>query len=110
MGKVDWPRHFDSQAESLIKRLLTHDRAKRLGCLKNGVEDIKKHRWYRTIDWDAVLHRAVSPTYIPSVRSPDDTSMFDRYPESTEASAPDIPAGEQALFRGFDVKDNTGQG
>ena len=32
--------------KDLIKRLLTPDRAKRFGCLKNGAEDIKKHKWY----------------------------------------------------------------
>lgn len=102
-GKVEFPRHFDNQATHLVKRLLTQDRSRRLGCLKNGVEDIQKHRWFRNTDWAAVEERKVSPPYIPAVRAADDTSMFDRYPESTEASAPDIPASDQALFRNFDV-------
>jgi serine/threonine protein kinase len=108
-GRVEYPRHFDTQAISLIKRLLTHDRAKRLGCLKNGVEDIQKHKWYKTTDWEAVLNRQVKPPYVPNVRAADDTSMFDRYPESTEASAPDIAASDQALFADFngDVKPHT---
>jgi len=103
-GKVEYPRHFDNQATHLVKRLLTQDRARRLGCLKNGVEDIQKHRWFRATDWDAVEERKVTPAYVPKVRAPDDTSMFDRYPESTEASATDIPASDQALFRTFDVQ------
>ena len=40
-----WDRHCLS-AQDLIKRLLTHDRTKRYGCLKNGAEDIKRHKWY----------------------------------------------------------------
>merc|ERR1712194_1001644 len=43
-GRIDFPRHFDVKAKDLIKRLLTHDRAKRFGCLKNGADDIKKHK------------------------------------------------------------------
>eukprot|EP00971_Amphidinium_carterae_P341848 6480890-Amphidinium_carterae.1 len=35
----------EQKAKDLVKRLLTHDRAKRFGCLKNGAEDIKKHKW-----------------------------------------------------------------
>mmetsp|Transcript_34843 Transcript_34843/g.89469 ORF Transcript_34843/g.89469 Transcript_34843/m.89469 type:complete len:360 (-) Transcript_34843:163-1242(-) len=103
-GRIDFPKHFDVKAKDLIKRLLTHDRAKRFGCLKNGAEDIQKHKWYKGMDWEALLHRQVKPTYIPSVKAMDDTSMFDRYPESTEASAPQISSKDQDLFAGFAVE------
>jgi len=100
-GRIEFPRHFDAKAKDLIKRLLTHDRAKRFGCLKNGAEDIKKHKWYKTMEWDLLLSRQLPPPFIPAVRSPDDTSMFDQYPESTEASAPPIAPADQALFESF---------
>eukprot|EP00916_Digyalum_oweni_P001797 GHVL01003462.1.p1 GENE.GHVL01003462.1~~GHVL01003462.1.p1 ORF type:complete len:307 (-),score=20.58 GHVL01003462.1:164-1084(-) len=43
-GRVEYPRYFDARAKDLIKRLLTHDRTKRFGCLKHGAEDIKRHK------------------------------------------------------------------
>ncbi|CAE7663497.1 PRKX [Symbiodinium pilosum] len=101
-GRVDFPRHFDVKAKDLIRRLLTADRTKRLGCLK-GVEDLKKHKWYKGMDWDLLLTRSVTPPFRPPVQSEDDTSMFDRYPESTEASAPAISAKEQESFQEFDT-------
>mmetsp|Transcript_74390 Transcript_74390/g.230732 ORF Transcript_74390/g.230732 Transcript_74390/m.230732 type:complete len:355 (-) Transcript_74390:40-1104(-) len=100
-GRIDFPRHLDVKAKDLIKRLLTHDRAKRFGCLKNGAEDIQKHKWYRGMDWDALLARQIQPSFVPHVRAPDDTSMFDRYPESTEGSAPSISQADQEHFEGF---------
>jgi protein kinase A/protein kinase X len=100
-GRIDFPRHFDVRAKDLIKRLLTQDRAKRYGCLKNGPEDIKTHKWYKGMDWTALFNRQCKPPFEPAVKSSDDTSMFDRYPESTEASAPSIGASDQALFEGF---------
>lgn len=100
-GKIEFPRHFDMKVKDLIKRLLTPDRAKRFGCLKNGAEDIKKHKWYKGLDWTALQNRQVKPPMIPAVKSADDTSMFDRYPESTEASAAAISAADQALFESF---------
>lgn len=30
------------------------------------------------------LKRQIPPPFIPETKSPDDTSMFDQYPESTE--------------------------
>jgi len=103
-NRVDYPKHFDVKAKDLIKRLLTHDRAKRFGCLKNGAEDIQKHKWYKGMDWELLANRGVKPNYIPAVRAADDTSMFDRYPESTEASAPAISAKDQELFIGFSAE------
>ena len=45
--------------KDLIKRLLTHDRTKRYGCLKSGAEDIKKHKWYKGMDWDVMYNRGL---------------------------------------------------
>lgn len=102
-GRIDFPRHFDVKAKDLIKRLLTNDRAKRFGCLKAGADDLKKHKWYKGIDWDLLLNRQIPPPMVPAVKAPDDTSMFDRYPESTEGSAPTISAKEQELFDSFEA-------
>jgi len=102
-GKIEFPRHFDVKVKDLIKRLLTPDRAKRFGCLRAGAEDIKKHKWYRAVDWVQMLSRTLPPPMIPPVKAADDTSMFDRYPESTEASAPSISAPDQSLFECFNI-------
>jgi len=102
-GTIDFPKHFDVKAKDLIKRLLTHDRAKRFGCLKNGAEDIKKHKWYKGIDWEDLINRKIQPPFVPDVKAADDTSMFDRYPESSEASAPVVSAKDQELFSDFSV-------
>jgi len=106
-GRIDFPRHFDVKAKDLIKRLLTHDRAKRIGCLKNGADDLKKHKWYKGMDWDLLLSRSVQPPYFPPVRGPDDTSLFETYDESTEASAPAVSAKDQESFEGFDAAAGT---
>ncbi|EER17036.1 cAMP-dependent protein kinase catalytic subunit, putative, partial [Perkinsus marinus ATCC 50983] len=45
IGRVEFPRHFDSKAKDLVKHLLVRDRLKRYGCLRDGVEDIKNHKW-----------------------------------------------------------------
>lgn len=100
-GRIDFPRHFDVKAKDLVKRLLTQDRSKRYGCMKEGVEDIKKHKWYKGVDWDLTLNRGLPPPFVPQVKAADDTSMFDRYPESAEDSTPNLSAKDQALFDGF---------
>jgi serine/threonine protein kinase len=50
-GKVNFPRFFERNAKNLIKKLLTADLTKRFGCLKNGAEDIRKHKWFSGLDY-----------------------------------------------------------
>eukprot|EP00811_Abedinium_folium_P034932 NODE_7770_length_1551_cov_10.393961.p1 GENE.NODE_7770_length_1551_cov_10.393961~~NODE_7770_length_1551_cov_10.393961.p1 ORF type:complete len:357 (+),score=67.31 NODE_7770_length_1551_cov_10.393961:92-1162(+) len=100
-ARVDFPRHLDLKAKDLIKRFLTHDRAKRFGCLRNGAEDVKKHKWFRGMEFDQLMARAIPPPYLPGVRAADDTSLFDRYPESTDVDPPPLSAKEARLFDDF---------
>ncbi|KAF4700337.1 protein kinase A catalytic subunit, partial [Perkinsus olseni] len=44
-GKIYFPKYFDKNAKGLVKKLLTADLSKRYGNLKNGADDIKKHKW-----------------------------------------------------------------
>ncbi|RHY52462.1 hypothetical protein DYB37_008899 [Aphanomyces astaci] len=83
-GKINFPRYFDRNAKALIKRLLTADLTKRYGCLKNGVDDIKKHKFFSGCDWEAILARKGTAPIIPKVVTPNDTSNFDPYPDSNE--------------------------
>jgi len=103
-GRIEFPRHFDVKAKDLIKRLLVRETGKRLGCLKAGAEDLKKHKWYKGMDWDLLLNRTIHPPFVPAVKSADDTSMFDKYPESLESSAQAVPDKDQHLFDGFSAE------
>jgi hypothetical protein len=40
-----------SKCKSFVKHLLRRDLSKRYGNLKNGVQDIKGHRFYEKINW-----------------------------------------------------------
>ncbi|PHJ22686.1 agc kinase [Cystoisospora suis] len=97
-GKIEFPRSFDYAAKSLVKRLLTHDPMKRYGCLKDGAEDVKNHKFFRGIDWVHCYNKNIRAPYLPNTRGPQDSSMFDKYAESTESSSPPIGAAEQQAF------------
>eukprot|EP00735_Rhodelphis_limneticus_P014221 TRINITY_DN8220_c0_g1::TRINITY_DN8220_c0_g1_i1::g.10194::m.10194 TRINITY_DN8220_c0_g1::TRINITY_DN8220_c0_g1_i1::g.10194 ORF type:complete len:362 (-),score=46.25,sp/P51817/PRKX_HUMAN/57.70/3e-142,Pkinase/PF00069.20/6.2e-68,Pkinase_Tyr/PF07714.12/7.7e-37,Kinase-like/PF14531.1/7.2e-08,Seadorna_VP7/PF07387.6/0.1 TRINITY_DN8220_c0_g1_i1:853-1938(-) len=102
-GKIEFPRHFDVQAKELIKKLLTADRSKRIGNLKNGADDIIKHKWFRNFDWEALKRRTLTPPIKPFVQSVDDTSNFDQYPESDDdGPSPGIDFQSKNYFEDFD--------
>jgi len=81
-GKINFPKTINKDAKSLIKHLLTQDTSKRYGCLKNGVKDILNHRFFEGFDWKNFVYLSMPAPYIPNVKSDDDTSNFEKYPES----------------------------
>uniref|UniRef100_A0A3Q2PA80 cAMP-dependent protein kinase n=1 Tax=Fundulus heteroclitus TaxID=8078 RepID=A0A3Q2PA80_FUNHE len=80
-GKVRFPSHFSSDLKDLLRNLLQVDLTKRFGNLKNGVNDIKGHKWFATTDWIAIYQKKVRPPFVPKFKGPGDTSNFDDYEE-----------------------------
>jgi len=50
-----------------VKHLLRRDLSKRYGNLKNGVEDIKTHRFFENFQWSQLLTKKLTPPHIPHV-------------------------------------------
>jgi protein kinase A len=80
-GKVRFPSHFSNDLKDLLVHLLQVDLTKRYGNLKNGVNDIKGHKWFATTDWVSTVQRKVEPPFIPKVKGVGDASNFDEYEE-----------------------------
>jgi len=102
VGKIDFPKHIDEYAKDIIKRLLLPDKVQRLGCLAKGADDIKRHKFFRGVDWNALHSRRIQAPIIPQVSSPLDTHYFEVYPEDdNEGSGPALSAAEQQIFKDF---------
>lgn len=107
LGDICFPPFIDKDAKDLITQLLKADRTKRLGCLKGGVDDIRRHKWFSTLDWDQCARRALLPPFIPKLASRHDTSMFGGYPETSlhdsDSTARSLPVGAHDLLKEFDL-------
>ena len=69
-------------------------------------EDIKKHKWFKGFDWNALINLAMTPPIVPELRGEGDTGNFDQYPESDEEDyADDTPLVDEEtsdkLFASF---------
>jgi serine/threonine protein kinase len=65
--KICFPKDFDKGAKSLIRHLTDHDLSKRYGNLKNGVEDVKNHRFFRDVNFYNIITQAYQPEYMPTM-------------------------------------------
>merc|ERR1711871_509446 len=78
-GRLVFPNSFGSDAKDLVRQLLERDVSKRLGNLKEGPEQIRTHRWFKSIDWNKLNSKSIRAPWIPAIKNPTDTSNFDPY-------------------------------
>ena len=97
-GKIEWPRHFSSDAKDLVKRLLTSDKSRRLGCQAGGAQDIKDHPWFSKISWSDLVNLKTPAPFVPKVKDANDTSNFDSYPDSDGETAGSLSSSDSRLF------------
>ncbi|XP_058110703.1 serine/threonine-protein kinase AtPK2/AtPK19-like [Magnolia sinica] len=66
-NKIKLPAFLSSEAHSLLKGLLQKETSKRLGSGPNGSEEIKIHKWFRSINWTKLDTREIQPSFRPNV-------------------------------------------
>ena len=74
---VKYPDHLYKNAKDLIKKLLIVNPNERLGSGPDGSEDVKKHPFFKGINWDDAFQRKIKPPFIPRLKSDTDLRYFD---------------------------------
>ena len=95
-------RDLSSEAYKLVEALLVTEPSERLGCMKLGVGEIKRHSFFAKTNWQRLEKKLTQAPYIPTVEDPFDVSNYETDWE--------VPANEHAalntaatahLFEGF---------
>ncbi|KAK2838040.1 hypothetical protein Q5P01_015252 [Channa striata] len=90
--KMNFPKKITKTPEDLIRKLCMQNPSERLGNLKNGIRDIKQHRWFDGFNWEGLKARTLLSPLEIELKGPTDHSYFDTYPPD-EDSAPDELSG-----------------
>ena len=61
----------------MLRVLFKRNPQNRLGHGVNGIENIKAHSFFKTIDWDRLMKREVPPPFKPACPRADDAFYFD---------------------------------
>ncbi|XP_043552049.1 ribosomal protein S6 kinase alpha-2 isoform X2 [Chiloscyllium plagiosum] len=112
-AKLGMPQFLSPEAQSLLRALFKRNPCNRLGAGPDGVEEIKRHCFFGTIDWNKLYRKEIKPPFKPAVGRPEDTFHFDpEFTSRTPIDSPGVPpsANTHQLFRGFSfVATNLGQ-
>eukprot|EP00074_Homo_sapiens_P001771 NP_001006933.2 ribosomal protein S6 kinase alpha-2 isoform b [Homo sapiens] len=103
-AKLGMPQFLSGEAQSLLRALFKRNPCNRLGAGIDGVEEIKRHPFFVTIDWNTLYRKEIKPPFKPAVGRPEDTFHFDpEFTARTPTDSPGVPPSANAhhLFRGF---------
>jgi len=103
---LTFPKYFSEEAKSLLRGLLERNPKRRIGHGQGDAEDVKKHPFFKSIDWTKLENKEIEPPFRPCLKSELDTRFFD--PESTSEIArhsfiqhAPLSPKEEDLFEGF---------
>ncbi|XP_060768451.1 serine/threonine-protein kinase N2 [Neoarius graeffei] len=106
--EVRYPRFLSPESVSIIQKLLQKSPEKRLGAGEQDANEVKRHRFFQGVDWEALLAKRVKPPFLPSIKAPGDVSNFDEEftrlkPVLTPPNTPFfLTAEQQEIFADFD--------
>ncbi|XP_072297906.1 serine/threonine-protein kinase N2 isoform X3 [Eucyclogobius newberryi] len=106
--EVRYPRFLSTEAISIMRRLLRRSPERRLGAGERDAEEVKKHLFFRSMDWNGLLAKKVKPPFVPTIQGSSDVSNFDdeftsEAPILTPPREPRPLSGtEQDMFGDFD--------
>ncbi|KAL2019853.1 hypothetical protein VTK56DRAFT_9115 [Thermocarpiscus australiensis] len=100
-----YPIHMPRDSVSILQKLLTREPDQRLGSGPTDAQEVMSQPFFRNINWDDIYHKRVQPPFLPTIKSPTDTSNFDsEFTSVTPVLTPVNSVLSQAMqeeFRGF---------
>ena len=98
---VPYPQKMGPASVDVIKGLLTPDAPSRLGNLKGGADDVKKHAFFKKMMWPSLLLRKIEAPYKPEIKSVLDASNFEEFDDpdrGMQQARNTFPKGTYAEF------------
>uniref|UniRef100_A0A0E0KDC7 non-specific serine/threonine protein kinase n=1 Tax=Oryza punctata TaxID=4537 RepID=A0A0E0KDC7_ORYPU len=75
--KIKLPAYLSSEVHSLLKGLLHKEAGRRLGCGPGGSNEIKNHKWFKSVNWKKLDSRQIQPSFRPNVAGKTCIANFD---------------------------------
>ncbi|ETW47985.1 AGC/AKT protein kinase [Plasmodium falciparum MaliPS096_E11] len=76
--KLNYPKNLSPKAVDLLTKLFEKNPKKRLGSGGTDAQEIKKHPFFKNINWNDVLYKKVKPPFKPKLFNQLDLQNFDK--------------------------------
>ena len=99
-SSIKFPKRIalSEDAKDVIRKLLEKNPKKRLGS-QSGIEEIKNHPFFASLDFDMVLKKKIKAPFIPELASDTDVQYFDEEFTSEEVGMSYIPKKNMEMIK-----------
>ena len=91
--------HFTPEAKMIITDLLVVEPNKRLGYGSNGTENIKKHPFFKNINWEELYNKNVEPEFVPKIFNELDLGNFDKFFTNENVFEPESEVNNASVLK-----------
>lgn len=99
---VEFPNWIakEPHAVDIVLKFLIPKPTMRLGCVKGGTQNIRRHPWFKSakFDWSSLLSGEMNPPIVPQVDDKWDACHFDEWPSNTAAIVKYEPSEAMAAY------------
>lgn len=97
------PEGLSAEVSDLIARLLVKDPRRRLGGGEGDALELKKHPFFRSLDWAALAEKRLPAPFVPRIAGELDVSNFsEEFTRMTPTDSPAvIPPNFDKIFKGY---------
>ena len=104
---IEFPKHFGKKyptAKKFIEQLLHWCPRKRLGCGLKGFEELKKHSFFKKIDWEKIQSKTQVAPYVPDLADQLDRTnlVVDDEEDDEEESVTDTTLDQTTIDTAFE--------
>ena len=82
--KNAFPKKFHKKSRVLIESLLEEIPVKRLGCRKDGIQELWDNGWFDGFTADLIERKALVAPFVPKMKGPLDVANFDDFKDEVE--------------------------
>ncbi|XP_066254452.1 ribosomal protein S6 kinase alpha-5-like isoform X1 [Euwallacea similis] len=97
------PDSLGKNVADFISKLLVKDPRQRLGGGEEDAKELKRHPFFKTLDWDKLARKEISAPFVPVIRNELDVSNFsDEFTTMPPTDSPAVvPPNYDKIFKGY---------
>ena len=99
---VSYPSFLTEDEKNLIMNLIVIEPKYRLGYGKDGADKIKKHNYFKDVDWDLYAQKKITPPFIPQLSGEEDVKYIDKCFTEDSLSLSDSDEGNKEILNKYD--------
>ncbi|KAE8586211.1 hypothetical protein XENTR_v10021594 [Xenopus tropicalis] len=98
-----YPQEMSEAVKDIIRCLLLKDPKKRLGCGPDGCDEIKKHPFFKSFNWDDLAAKKIPAPFKPIIKDELDVGNFaEEFTEMDPTYSPAaLPMNADRIFQGY---------